>query len=80
MCNQFMTLIHQGWSYYCYTLPLRKSIVTTTSYLSAFSPNPGKYEPEKTLYLHNFYTVAIINKNTAKQEMLRNLTIAMILG
>ena len=46
---------------------------------SIFSPNPGKYEPEKTLSLHNFYTVAIISKNKAKQEMLRNLTIAMIL-
>ena len=28
-----------------------------TPYLSEFSPNAGKYGPEKTLYLDNFHTV-----------------------
>ena len=35
----------------------RYEIWRDTEYLSAFSPNTGKYGPEKTLYLDNFHAV-----------------------
>ena len=37
-----------------------------TKYLSVFSPNAGKYGPEKTPYLDTFHTVfACMNKKSA---------------
>ena len=41
-----------------------------TSYLSVFSPNVGKYEPEKTLYLDTFHTVIVQYKNAKRQPVL----------
>ena len=39
--------------------PHSDSIRKDTSYLSAFSPNAGKYRPEITLYLDTFHAVLV---------------------
>ena len=36
-------------------------VLNKISYLSVFSPNAGKYGPEKTPYLDTFHTVRTLN-------------------
>ena len=43
--------------------PYFPSFGLNTSYLSVFSPNAGKYGPEKTPYLDTFYAVKDITNN-----------------
>ena len=40
---------------------------TDTKYLSVFSPNTGKYGPEKTPYLDTFHAVSIRNLNKMRK-------------
>ena len=37
-----------------------------TEYLSVFSPNSGKYGPEKTPYLDTFHGVIVSSKDSTK--------------
>ena len=37
--------------------------VFSGSYFPVFSPNTGKYEPEKTLYLNTFHAVNVVEMN-----------------
>ena len=37
--------------------------VFSTPYLSVFSPNAGKYGPEKTPYLDTFHALCIFQRN-----------------
>ena len=41
-------------------------VKSDTSYLSVFSPNAGRYGPEKTPYLDTFHTVLTIIEQKSK--------------
>ena len=45
-------------------ISLRKKCPNTEFFLVIFSPNTGKYGPEKTLYLNTFYAVRFFFTNS----------------
>ena len=61
-------------------LPHSDWIHRDTKYLSVFSPNAGKYAPEKTPYLDNFHAVIFKANNKSSETMCKAMLKVDILG